>query len=344
MPDLDIRNVEMRFGGFCALSDVSLSVSSGKFITLLGPSGCGKTTLLNIIAGFLHPTQGSVLINGKGVTSLRPENRDTAMCFQSYALFPHLNVHDNVAFGPRQKRVARAETQSRVSTLLSQMGLDLHSTKLPNALSGGQQQRVALARALAVEPGLVLFDEPLSNLDAKLRDQVRSEIRSLQRELGFTAVYVTHDQAEALAMSDEVFLLNGGRIVQSGKPRDIYFKPKTRFVADFIGAANLHSGPINSGAMTTPFGPLSVDSPNLSMSTVCWRPESAALGGPLSGVVSSAAFQGSYLDVFLTKDGETIRLQISGDQHLEVGQTVSFGVPRDRVVIIEDTDTGQANA
>lgn len=338
MPDLEIRNVQMRFGGFYALHDVSLSVSSGKFITLLGPSGCGKTTLLNIIAGFLQPTRGSVMIDGGEVTALRPEDRDTAMCFQSYALFPHLSVHDNIAFGPRQKRVARAETQRRVSTLLSQMGLDLHATKLPNALSGGQQQRVALARALAVEPGVVLFDEPLSNLDAKLRDQVRTEIRNLQRELGFTAVYVTHDQAEALAMSDEVFLLNGGRIVQSGKPRDIYFKPKTRFVADFIGAANLHNGPIKAGTMTTPFGPLSVDSPDLTASTVCWRPESAVLGGPLSGVVSSAEFQGSYLDVFLTAQGEIIRLQVSGDQDLQIGQSVSFDVARDRVVVIQDED------
>lgn len=344
MSGLEIRGVEKRFGEFVALHDVSLTTKPGEFVTLLGPSGCGKTTLLNVIAGFLEPCRGAVLIGGEDVTRQRPETRDTAMCFQSYALFPHLSVRDNIAFGPRQKRVERAETQRRVDSLLSQMGLELHAGKLPNALSGGQQQRVALARALAVEPGLVLFDEPLSNLDAKLRDQVRTEIRALQRSLGFTAVYVTHDQAEALAMSDRVFLLNGGRIEQSGKPRDIYFTPRTRFVADFIGAANLHQGKVAGGAMQTPFGAIPVDAPDEAELTLCWRPEAATLGGPLQGNVTSAAFQGSHMDVFLAAGGQTVRLQLSGDQDFALGDIVSFDIARDRVVVLRDSVDGAAHA
>jgi len=336
MPGLEIRGVEKRFGDFVALREVSLSVAEGEFVTLLGPSGCGKTTLLNIIAGFLQPSAGAVLIGGADVTHKRPEARDTAMCFQSYALFPHLSVRDNIAFGPRQKRVDKAELQRRVSNLIRQTGLDQHADKLPNALSGGQQQRVALARALAVEPGVVLFDEPLSNLDAKLRDQVRTEIRSLQRALGFTAVYVTHDQAEALAMSDRVFLLNGGRIEQSGKPRDIYFRPRTRFVADFIGAANLHKGTVSRGMMETPFGAVPVDAPDAREVTLCWRPEAATLGGPLKGRVTAAAFQGSHVDIFVAAGDQTVRLQVNGDLEIGPDEMLSFDVARDRVVVLAD--------
>lgn len=338
MPVIDIEGVAMRFGDVDALRDVALHVPEGAFVTLLGPSGCGKTTLLNILAGFLEPTRGRVLFDGQDVTGIRPEARDTAMCFQSYALFPHLNVQDNIAFGPRQKRVPRAEVSARVGDLIRQMGLAPHAAKLPNALSGGQQQRVALARALAVAPGVVLFDEPLSNLDAKLRDQVRTEIRSLQRALGFTAVYVTHDQAEALAMSDTVFLLNGGVIEQSGSPRDIYFRPRTRFVADFIGAANLHDGAIAGGAMQTVFGPVPVDAPDAARRTICWRPEVARMGddGALSGIVAQSAFQGGWLDLFVTAGGQTLRLQVPGTHDIRDGAAIRFDVPRAGVVVLKD--------
>lgn len=339
MPRLQVKDVAVRFGAFDALKGVSMAVDEGSFVTLLGPSGCGKTTLLNVIAGFLPPTAGQVLIGGHDVGNVRPEARDTAMCFQSYALFPHLSVADNIAFGPRQKHHPKDETARRVAGLIEQLGLAAHRDKLPNALSGGQQQRVALARALAVQPGIVLFDEPLSNLDAKLRDQVRTEIRELQRKLGFTAVYVTHDQAEALALSDEVFLLNRGVVEQSGTPRDIYFLPRTRFVADFIGAANLHTGQIESGAMKTPFGVFRVDSADKARATLCWRPEAATLGGDLSGRVTASAFQGAYLDLFVTAENETIRLQVPGHHHIEVGETVRFGIPIGSIVqLAEDGD------
>jgi ABC-type sulfate/molybdate transport systems ATPase subunit len=212
--------------GFAALTGIDLSIGEGEFVTLLGPSGCGKTTLLKTFAGFHAPTTGRIDLGGKDITSAPPEQRDMAMCFQSYALFPHLSVSDNIDFGPRQNRVPKPQRLERLEKLLNQVDLEQHREKLPNKLSGGQQQRVALARALAMRPSVVLFDEPLSNLDAKLRDQVRREIRNLQKEIGFTAVYVTHDQAEALSMSDRVVVMRGGRIDQIGAPEEVYENPR----------------------------------------------------------------------------------------------------------------------
>ena len=336
MPSLAIKGVVVNFGAVNALKNIDLEVEAGSFVTLLGPSGCGKTTLLNVISGFLKPSQGQVFIDDQDVTNAPPEVRDTAMCFQSYALFPHLSVADNIAFGPRQSKVDRVDVQTRVDNLLSQMGLAPHKDKLPNALSGGQQQRVALARALAVAPGVVLFDEPLSNLDAKLRDQVRTEIRALQRSVGFTAVYVTHDQAEALAMSDKVFLLNKGVIEQSGSPREIYFSPRTAFVADFIGAANIHRGSLQNGIMQTPFGALRMDTKETGLATVCWRPEFVLREGALSGVISSVAFQGAFQDVFVSAGDETVRLQLPGGNELKVGATLSFDVASRDLILLEE--------
>ncbi|MDO5647531.1 ABC transporter ATP-binding protein [Paracoccus sp. (in: a-proteobacteria)] len=342
MAFLAADNIGMRFDAFEALKGVTLQAERGEFVTLLGPSGCGKTTLLNIIAGFLTPTRGRLTVDGRDVTHTPPERRDSAMCFQSYALFPHLTVRDNVAFGPRQRRVSADETDRRVDALIQQIGLAAHQDKRPNALSGGQQQRVALARALAVAPGLVLFDEPLSNLDAKLRDQVRTEIRSLQQKVGFTAIYVTHDQAEALAMSDRILLLNNGVIEQEGAPRDIYFSPRTRFVADFIGAANLHSGIARGGVLDTPFGALRPATlPADGPVTLCWRPEMARVGlagdaNNLRGQIASLAFQGAYTDVFVTAGGETLRLQLPGAFGAEPGDPVAFSVAPDAITGVRD--------
>lgn len=328
MSYLEAKGIEQRFDRFVALRDINFTVDKGEFVTLLGPSGCGKTTLLNIIAGFLIPTSGELYVAGKDIARTPPEARDSAMCFQSYALFPHLTVAENIAFGPRQKKVVRNETARRVQALIDKIGLQMHQDKLPNALSGGQQQRVALARALAVQPGLVLFDEPLSNLDAKLRDQVRVEIRALQRELEFTAIYVTHDQSEALAMSDKILLLSNGVIEQAGAPKDVYFHPRTRFVADFIGAANIHEGP------ETPFGTIATD----HQGPICWRPEMARLEGgevTLTGTVSAAAFQGAFTDVFVTKGGQALRLQLPGEFDGQPGQELSFSLPRAAIMPLE---------
>ena len=324
--------------GFKALEDVSLAVEPGEFVTLLGPSGCGKTTLLKTVAGFYQPTEGRIEINGTDVTAAPPERRDTAMCFQSYALFPHLSVADNIDFGPRQNRVPKDERLARLTALLRQVDLEAHRTKLPNKLSGGQQQRVALARALALRPSIVLFDEPLSNLDAKLRDQVRREIRSLQREFGFTAVYVTHDQAEALAMSDQVVVMRAGRIDQVGAPEDVYNRPNTAFVADFIGAANLvpfeRSG---NGHITTPLGTLrSAEAPPDNATFLCWRPEDAELGfsageNLIRGEVSERAFQGSYTELHVRAGG-------ASDQRLHLavgapaqGERIAFRLPPEKI-------------
>ena len=353
---LEIINLSKKFGSFTALEDVSFIAKKGEFITLLGPSGCGKTTLLNMIAGFLSPTNGMIKIDGEDVSNLPPEKRDTAMCFQSYALFPHLTVEQNIKFGLKQKKLKKSDVDDQSNSMLKKVSLEEHSNKLPNALSGGQQQRVALARALVVMPGIVLFDEPLSNLDAKLRDQVRLEIRALQEEFGFTAIYVTHDQSEALAMSDKIILLNNGKVEQIGTPHDIYFHPKTKFTADFIGTANIHQGEMHISSqsdflnMNSPFGVIKSQVSQKTDSALpaglfCWRPEVARFTGLedgsnansslLSGRVASLTFQGAYTDIFISAGEETIRIQSPQIPKVKIGDEIEFFVPTKSIVCIE---------
>ena len=222
-----------------AVNNVSLTVAPGELVTLLGPSGCGKTTILRMIAGFETPTAGRILLGGKDITHTPPNKRDTALVFQNYALFPHLTVWENVTFGLKlRKDLSPDEVKRRAERVLSQVGLSEMAQRSPDQLSGGQQQRVALARALADEPRVLLFDEPLSNLDAKLREQMRLEIRALQQRHGITSVYVTHDQSEAMAISDRIVILKDGRIEQVGTPEEVYTRPVSHFVADFIGRSN----------------------------------------------------------------------------------------------------------
>ncbi len=225
-------------GDVRAVDDVSLTIDRGEFVTLLGPSGCGKTTTLRLIAGFETPTAGTIILDDKDITQQAPNKRDMAMVFQSYALFPHMSVYDNIAYGLQVRKLARAAIMQQVNAVLEQVGLSGLAQRRPNELSGGQQQRVALARSLVMEPRVLLFDEPLSNLDAKLRVQMRGEIHALQRRLNITSVYVTHDQVEAMALSDRIVVMNSGKIEQMGTPPEIYRTPRTRFVADFIGRAN----------------------------------------------------------------------------------------------------------
>lgn len=287
MTSVLIDSVNVRFGDFEALHNISLSIDSGTFVTLLGPSGCGKTTLLKTIAGFTPLSSGKMLIGGKETHNLPPEKRDTAMCFQSYALFPHLSVANNLLFGPKQKKLSKQEQATRLQDIASQVSLTSQLDKFPPELSGGQQQRVALGRALAIQPGIMLFDEPLSNLDAKLRDSVRFEIRQLQKQQGFTAIYVTHDQAEALAMSDIVVVMNKGAIEQIGSPNDIYHRPINRFVADFVGAANILPAQVleqhgNLYRVQTALGQLQVQSdqaPIAKQTYIFWRPEDMCFDG-----------------------------------------------------------------
>ena len=227
---------------FYAVKDTNLEIEPGSFVTLLGPSGCGKTTTLRMIAGFESPDEGEIYLGNEPINALTPNKRDTAMVFQSYALLPHYNIFDNVAYGLKIRKMPKDEIKRRVTDILALVGLEGMESRMTNQLSGGQQQRVALARALVMEPGVLLFDEPLSNLDAKLRVTMRTEIRRIQQRAGITAVYVTHDQSEAMALSDKIIVMEKGLVSQMGTPQEIYYHPKNKFVADFIGDANFLEG------------------------------------------------------------------------------------------------------
>lgn len=241
---LSLEHITKKFPGrgqeglVTAVDDVSIEIGKGEFFTLLGPSGCGKTTTLRLIAGFEFPTSGRIMLDGQRLDDVPPNKRDMAMVFQSYAIFPHLNVFENIAYGLRIKKLSNDEIRRRVGSLMALTKLTGLENRMPNQMSGGQQQRVSLARALVVEPKVLLFDEPLSNLDAKLREEMRFEIRDLQRRLNITSIYVTHDQEEALALSDRIAVMNGGKLAQLGTPEEIYERPRSKFVADFIGLAN----------------------------------------------------------------------------------------------------------
>jgi len=353
---LAVSNLSMQFGDFVAVDSVSFEVPTGSFITLLGPSGCGKTTLLRMISGFLKPTSGSIHIGDDDVTLIPPERRDTAMCFQSYALFPHLTVEQNVGFGPKQKALPKEEQARVVDEAVQQVELENQVKKLPNELSGGQQQRVALARALAMQSNVILFDEPLSNLDARLRDTVRHEIRALQREHKFTAVYVTHDQSEALAMSDVILVMNHGRIEQMGSPSEIYQSPTTEFVADFIGNANLMPATVRSAEgsscrVLTEFGSIDIDNVSEqvigSKIKVCWRPESARVLGmdessdqsnTFEMNVAESVFQGNITTLHISKLNEKnvlCRVEVHGFCDHVAGDSVHIHIPSDAVIVLE---------
>ena len=237
--EIRVANLSRHYGAVRALDDVSLTISDGELFFLLGPSGCGKTTLLRCVAGFEQPTSGKVFFDGRDVTAQPANLRDTAMVFQGYALFPHLTVFDNVSFGLEMKKVGRDERKRRVVEALRQVQLEAYAARKPNELSGGQQQRVALARTLVVHPGCLLLDEPLANLDAKLRRDMRLEIRRLCKDSGLTAIYVTHDRQEALSMADRIAVFRDGRICQLGTPTEVYRRPSSAFVANFIGETNL---------------------------------------------------------------------------------------------------------
>ena len=290
---------------FYAVNDVSLDIEPGSFVTLLGPSGCGKTTTLRMIAGFESPDDGEIYLGQEPINALTPNKRDTAMVFQSYALFPHYNVFDNVAYGLRLRKVPKAEIDRRVAAILELVELSGMESRMTNQLSGGQQQRVALARAMVVEPGVLLFDEPLSNLDAKLRVSMRTEIRRIQQTLGITAVYVTHDQAEAMAISDKIIIMNRGVVAQMGTSEEIYQHPNSEFVADFIGEVNFLSGNItqvrgDSCTLSIAGHPVQVGNPDGfpvgKQCKVVLRPEAGILGdsGVLPCKVVLSCFMGAY--------------------------------------------------
>ncbi|TDQ42925.1 ABC transporter ATP-binding protein [Aureibacillus halotolerans] len=243
---ISIRGVSRQFGENTALRHVDLEVREGEFFSLLGPSGCGKTTLLNIIAGFLDPSSGDVYLDETDVTALPPFRRKMGMVFQNYALFPHLSVFDNVAYGLRVKKMPKADIAKKVEEVLALVRLEAYADRMPQQLSGGQQQRVAIARAMAIEPSVLLLDEPLSNLDAKLRKDMQTELRRIQRSIGITTILVTHDQEEALSLSDRIGILGDGELQQVGEPMQVYRQPANRFVAEFIGQVNILEGRKNN--------------------------------------------------------------------------------------------------
>jgi iron(III) transport system ATP-binding protein len=304
---------------FYAVKDTSLTIEPGSFVTLLGPSGCGKTTTLRMIAGFESPDEGEIYLGEQAINALTPNKRDTAMVFQSYALLPHYNVFDNVAYGLKLRKVPKDEIQKRVMKILDLVELTGMEGRMTNQLSGGQQQRVALARALVIEPSVLLFDEPLSNLDAKLRVSMRTEIRRIQQEVGITAIYVTHDQSEAMALSDNIIIMNKGVVAQMGSPQDIYYHPNSEFVADFIGEANFLKGALerlegNHAVLNVEGHPTQVPArEGMALGkeyTVVLRPESAVLKdeGGLPCEVVLSCFMGSYQNYHVKVGGTLVKL------------------------------------
>ena len=291
---------------FYAVKDTTLDIEPGSFVTLLGPSGCGKTTTLRMIAGFESPDEGEIYLGDEAINSLTPNKRDTAMVFQSYALLPHYNVFDNVAYGLKIRKLPKEEIHERVMNILKLVEMEGMESRMTNQLSGGQQQRVALARALVIEPSVLLFDEPLSNLDAKLRVTMRTEIRKIQQKVGITAIYVTHDQSEAMSISDKIIIMSKGRVEQIGTPREVYYHPNSRFVADFIGEANFLKAKVKSTsgdkAVIDVAGGDELEVNNFAGAaagadaTLVIRPEAATLAekGLLEATVTLSTFMGSY--------------------------------------------------
>ncbi len=288
---VSIQSVSQRYGSATALETVDLEIVAGEYVVLLGPSGCGKTTLLNIIGGFAEPTAGRVLIGGRDMAGVPPKARPTTTVFQDYALFPHMTLRDNVAFGLRMRGVDRTRRGARADTLLALVGLQGRGDRRPHELSGGQRQRVALARALAVEPDVLLLDEPLGALDLKLRRQMQDELKAIQRRVGTTFVHVTHDQEEAMAIADRIVVMNAGRVEDFAPPREVYLRPRTLFTAGFMGEVN--RVPVVAGQ--APFGPVPV-----ADGTLCLRPEAISAVGALRigpCVVQDVAFFGTYVRV-----------------------------------------------
>ncbi|MBE0580641.1 ABC transporter ATP-binding protein [Devosia sp.] len=311
---LDVQNLTKTFGTTTVVKEVSFAFDKGEFISLLGPSGCGKTTILRMIAGFETPTSGSILVDGQDITTLKPNQRQLGMVFQAYALFPNLNVGDNIGFGLKIAGMPAEERRARVDEMLKLIGLPGFERRYPYEMSGGQQQRVALARAIAPRPRMLLLDEPLSALDAKIRVSLREEIRAIQLDLGITTVFVTHDQEEALSISDRIVVMNSGSIEQLGAPHEVYNKPATRFVATFVG----HLNTIEATVVDAATGLVDIDGQTVTVPTL---PATASAGAPVSltlrpEVLSVGAREGN--DITLTGTiadvtflGSVIRLRIA---------------------------------
>ncbi|MBI3360727.1 MAG: ABC transporter ATP-binding protein [Chloroflexi bacterium] len=342
MAFLDLINVRKAFGQAVAVEDFNLQVERGEFVSFLGPSGCGKTTTLRMIAGFEAPTSGNILISSADITDKAPNQRNVGMVFQSYALFPNMTVAQNIGFGLTVAKKPAAEIKARVEEMLGLIHLPAFGSRYPWQLSGGQQQRVALARALAIRPQVLLLDEPLSALDAKIRVELRFEIRRIQRELGITTIYVTHDQEEALSLSDRIVVMNAGQMEQVGTPFEIYNYPTTEFVATFVGTLNMLKCTVADAAS----GRLNLDGQSVVTTspvqhaagtpvTLSLRPEELHFGADggenkLSGEVKSVTFLGSIVRVQIALGGATLSLDVFNERKLtlpKVGETITVSFP-----------------
>ncbi|GAA1882185.1 ABC transporter ATP-binding protein [Lapillicoccus jejuensis] len=345
---LVLRGVHKVLGGRTIVDALDLTVAKGELVCLLGPSGCGKTTTLRMVAGFLDPDAGSVTIDGQDVTSLPPERRPTAMVFQNYALWPHMSVFDNVAFPLKLRKTPKPELRQRVEAVLELVGLTHHLKSRPARISGGEQQRVALARALVQEPQVLLLDEPLSNLDAKLRVRVREDIREIQQRLGITTVIVTHDQDEALSVSDRVAVMNGGRIEQYAAPSELYRSPVTTFVGGFVGATNTVSGRLEPagggwvldvGGSRVPVATTNLAAVGRDDDTVSVRPEDVVVGGDgVPAAVERVIPRGHFTEVVLRlgSGAEAVRAYVDADAALAVGVGSSVPVRFRRALAYRD--------
>ncbi|AGI66646.1 ABC transporter ATP-binding protein [Octadecabacter antarcticus 307] len=355
MASVEITGLRKLYGDVVALSDINISVPSGSFFTLLGPSGCGKTTLLRTIAGFHDQNAGQIAIDGVSIERLPAHRRDVGMVFQDYAIFPHISVRDNVAFGLKQRKVSASEITKRVADVLDVVQLGAFADRMPHELSGGQQQRVGLARAIVIRPKVLLMDEPLSNLDARLRVDLRAELRRIQRDLGITTVYVTHDQEEALAMSDTVCVMHQGVIQQAASPLDIYLRPTNKFVATFVGANNLLSlTKVGAQFALTSGGAIVLDTCDTPDIVCAVRPETLRVAdgvvAPDAGEIaipatlSDVSFVGREMEVVtITDHGERLKSLARPDPsviELPTGSRVTLMVKRDDLAFFEDGETG----
>ncbi len=348
---VDLRNVTLAYGSFVAVKDVSLSIRKGEFVTLLGPSGCGKTTILRSIAGLVQPTGGEISVAGRRIDNIPIHKRNIGLVFQNYALFPHKTIFDNIAFGLKYRKVEKSQIAAKVTRALEMVRLPGVEKKLPSEMSGGQQQRIALARAIVIEPDVLLLDEPLSALDANLREEMRTELKIIQREVGITTIFVTHDQDEALAMSDRIVVMNKGLIEQVGTPEEVYRRPESRFVASFLGQSNLLPGQVTGladGLATLRLEngqDLAAEAPAsltpAARVTAIIRAQKVVLGPPerggSRGRIISTSYLGGSAAYFVDMGGITLQSIATIDERVwREGEEVSVGISPSDVLLLDE--------